>query len=89
MIRTHILHSVAIIVFGKYSRHSQNNLQAKQRTNSTLLMFKLKSLIVLNSINASTLTSFSESDIFAAHTLHSAHFRIRVEPKQDRIPTIA
>ncbi len=42
----------------------------------------------LNSTNAYTLTSSSKIDIVAAHTQHISKFRIRFEPKQDKIHTM-
>ena len=40
------------------------------------------------STNAYTLTSSSESDIVTAHTLQITKFRISVEPKQDKVPSM-
>jgi hypothetical protein len=42
----------------------------------------------LNSTNAYTPTSSSESDIVTAHTLQITKFRISFEPKQDKVPTM-
>ena len=65
---------------------------ADKASNNVIIVWRIHYINIqteeLNSTNAYTLTSSSESDIVAAHTQHISKFRIRFEPKQDKIPTM-
>jgi hypothetical protein len=65
---------------------------ADKASNNVIIVWRIHYINIqteeLNSTNAYTLTSSSESDIVTAHTLHITKFRISVAPKQDKVPTM-